>query len=398
MINKIRIYYNSSEIHTCCFWKIFFEICGIYVTERNIDTNENVIRDGIMLFLLGKDCRNLISNCENKETVYLVSDSVAFDDFPARKDIIAFNIDENKEDREQQALYILNRLFCECEEKKYLCRLMQIFIKQQLWGTVWLFQEITRRNSHIFDKRIKYVCDETMTLLQKDQYYKKSQHFHFMYLYCKQMKIEVSALNLSEKYQVSQELLNACSELSKTERGWDIPLCLSAGNICTLSIVDEKHALNFYKMACKIEKSAKILYEIGTGYEKIYGNSQKALDYYKEVYKMDKTCFKALYKLAFENEKQHNWIQALKQYQSILKYEEYPIVHIEDILCLHKTNIRISAIYKKYFSDNISYIHHLENMDGNIYWIQNKLSDLMCDMSIEDVDEVKRAFLEELKL
>lgn len=399
MINKIRIYYSSSEVHTCCFWKIFFEICGIYVIEKKIDGNDKIIRDGIVLFILGHDCRKLISNNELTGTIYLVRNSDTFDDIPERKDIIKFNIDKIKEEyREAKALHILNSLFGGCEEKIYLYRLMQIFIKQQLWGTVWLFQEITKGKSNIFGKRIEYVCEEVMTILQKDQYYKKSQHFQFMYLYCCQMKIGISSWNSSKKHEASQKLLDACSDISKTEKGWDIPLCLLAGKICTLNIVYGKQALNFYKMASVMEESSQILYEIGNIYEEMYGNSQKALDCFKKAYKMDRTCFQALYKVAYENEKNHNWIQALEQYQSILKYAKYPIVHIEDILCLHKTNISISAIYKKYFADDISHIQYPQNMAGNIYWKQSKLSTLLRDMSIENVDEVKRVFLEELKL
>lgn len=377
----------------------FFKICGIYVKEKKISENDKIIRDGIVLFILGQDCRDLILDCQNTGTVYLVPDSDTFHDIPDRRDIVAFNTDEIKEEyRKPKAFQILNSLFCEWEEKIHLCKLMQIFITQQLWGTVWLFKEIAKKKSSAFDRKIEHICEETMFILQKDQYYGKSPYFSFMYLYCFYIKIGVSNQNQLEKYGTCQKLLNMCSELSKTERGWDIPLCLLAGSICALSIVYEKQALNFYKRVNEIEKSPQILYEIGNIYEEVYGNNRKASLHYKEAYIMDKTCLQALYKVAYENEKNHNWMQALNQYQSISQYREDSMVHIEDILCLHKANIRIAAIRKKYFADDIIHINHTQNIDGNIYWKQSKLSTLLRDMSIENVNAVKREFLEELKL
>ncbi len=405
MINKIRIYYSGSESHTYCFWKIFFEVCGIYTIEKKINTQEEVIREGQVLFILGNEHAKLILNSENEGNVYVIKNNSTFKKFQKRRDAIIFRWDEityKLGAKEKSAVNILKILFNGFEDKKYICRLMQIFIEQQLWGTTWLFQEIARKGSNVFNERIAKVCVGTMDIIGREQHYGKSQYFQFMKIYCSYMHMGVSERSLLKSSENCQKLLVRCSDLSAVGRGWDIPLCLLAGKICTLSVVEEKFALNFYKMASLIEKKSEILYEMGNIYEKIYGDTQRALICYREAYEIDTSHFRALYKLAFENEKQHNWIQALKQYQNILLLleESNNMITIYEILYLYKVKIRILAIYKKYFIANDISVQHsrdIENFKNTLYEQRRFDIILHCMFGDSEEKEIKEKIFIEIK-
>ena len=127
------------------------------------------------------------------------------------------------------------------------------------------------------------------------------------------------------------------------------------GKICELSPTERKYAVYYYKSALTYDRCARLLYDVGHFYEKIQGDNEKAISYYKDACECNPDYYQAQYKIAVFLEEKGRWMEAVRLYYKIrrqLNIEE--LIHsvsVSDIEYYYKCCMRILRIYQVEMSD-----------------------------------------------
>lgn len=307
-MDRIWISYSKSESTEYCFLKYFFQMTGIWLMEYP-ETKEDKGAE-MHLSILGRNEGNYIRPYDDGH-VYLVRSSAVFWRFSDRKDIVEFEWRWS----EKSFRELIKEIFKEPSECTVMEELLQIFMEEQFWGAAWLYHGITYKENYIWDFLIVTTCKKVRQKLQVSKY-KDSWNHKFMEIYCDYMLYGVMAKSINERIERSEEMLQRCKDLSQ-ERGWVSSLCMLAAKICDLSPIEEKFALSYYYSVERREVDSGVSYEIGHIYEKLYGEYERAIEYYKESLRRNRNNYRSMYKLAIHYNEKGEWMRALSLYERI---------------------------------------------------------------------------------
>lgn len=360
---RVYISYSPDCSVTYCFWNYFFQACGISVIEKKIDEKWKLDNSKVPQLVICKHA-DLQQNDKgnSKNIVY------CFKDIPEEKS------GNNVEDYYRN---IINVLFEDDEEKEILYTLLCIFgeigdagqvsgawqpIPGSLWSASWLFHEIAQSNEGRWDKEIYQKCWEVLELLdQKKEDIGKNWNYKFLRLYCEYIQCGVRGRNFTARAQGCKELLVKCRELAK-DQGWLPQLCVLTGKICNLSSTENKYAVSYYRRAAGSERKASLYYDIGHVYEKAYGDMDKAMEYYGMAYRSDNQYFRALYKLAVQEEDKGKWKEAITSYSRVRciigKDRVKDSISVCELEYDYKTCRKILLLTRKNISDEEVFAHY----------------------------------------
>lgn len=350
------ISYSKEEKITFCFWKYFFQACGIFPQESEINENWiDVDKTEPHLLILGTSDGECILPEVYSNRVYLVKRNAAFQKDSWREDVIKIDRwDKNK----NVFRSVIRRLFGKFREGESIEKLLCMFMEKKIWGGLWLYDEMAFQEGNFGNEFILRKCKAAVANIPP----KNDWHYRYMILYCDYVMLGISAETLIKRSYECERLLNECEEIAKIYDGWNAPLCILAGQICKLSSVTRKYALNYFRSSLRSCVSAEILYNIGYSYEKDYGDEEGAFDYYKRTYRYDKQYYRAMYKMAGYWEKQGNWMEAFTLYDKIrrilqetdwqaaitLKQIEYYYKSIRKSYDICRQNINGNSIMRDY--------------------------------------------------
>lgn len=311
MMNRIWISYSGSETVEYCCLKYFFQACGIWTVDYR--EMKEPAEEEIHLVILGvNDAEYMQPYIDDR--VYLMKRNSTFRLFLSRKDVVEFKWKNARENLN----VLMERLFKEPAECEIMRELIDTFMKEKMWGAAWLFHEITYEENSSWDSLIADICVKTKERLKKSSLYMDSWNHKFMNVYCDYMLCGVSIKSTFSRSARCRELLQKCGLLAE-ERGWMPALCILTAKICSMSKLEEKYALNYYRSVRKHGDSSDNLYDIGHVYEKLYGDYASAMDYYKKSWKWNNSNYRPLYKIAVDAEDKGDWMNALRLYETIRK-------------------------------------------------------------------------------
>ncbi len=144
--NRVYISYSPSMSVAYCFWKYFFQSCGIWVTEKKIDEHWRIDKTkSPQIIILEKQDNQKIQLQECERIVYSAEEMTEVDN--KRKDTVLF-VWEGK----NYYYNIIHKLFHGLEEE-IIYNLLEIFRGENsrqkganktgnLWSATWLFHEM----------------------------------------------------------------------------------------------------------------------------------------------------------------------------------------------------------------------------------------------------------------
>lgn len=308
MINRIWMSYSRSEAVEYCCLNYFFQACGIWAVNCEEQTGSS--EEEVYLSILGPDEISSIPPYFEGH-IYLVkrnSTTISL----RRKDVVTFKWHRAEEGFGQ----LMGQLFQNAEECTGIRELIKIFMQEKLWSAFWLYHEVAYEENPSWDAYISEICKKVKKQLRISKLFPASWHHRFMSLYCDYILCAVSEKSMISRSVRCSDLLNQCMELSE-KSGWIPGLCILAARICRLSKLEEKYALYYYRSVMKYGDSSENLYDIGNVYEKLYGDPESAMDYYKKSWQMDRSNYRSLYKIAVDLEDRGEWMNALRRYEWI---------------------------------------------------------------------------------
>lgn len=204
---------------------------------------------------------------------------------------------------------------CEKNEKITIKRLFDCFMEYDLWMAVWLTREVAQYGANNFNQWIYKKLCKTIEYIESRR--QRTWNEEFMLLYSQYLKCEVGIENVLERERECARLIEAAKKLA-LEREWVPALCMLTADICRLSEVESKFAVEYYRAIPREKINSYIYYRIGNIYEQNYGNLKTSMELYQSAYNQDKNNYAAGYKLAEQQEREENWMGAIRQYNEVV--------------------------------------------------------------------------------
>lgn len=375
---RVYISYSSGSSIAYCFWKYFFQSCGVWVTSQKIGKNwvidktkkpQLVILDNKTKEKYGTSGRNIVYCFD--EMNFLAG---------VRKDF--FGITQWKSIHNS----VLGQLLAGNENLDVLTKLLRIFSakydmvsgkmeEEGLWSAIWLFHEIAQpAGNKEWDDEIRKKARQAISVLQSGKYALKGSWYHqYMTLYCRYLQCGVNRSSISRMEQC-KNLMEQCAELSeKTEYEGNFALSFLMGKISFLTAAGYKEGVKYFTRMAEFEPQPDIYYEIGQIYEKAYGDHRRAMEFYKEAYCMDHNYYRSLYKLAVKLERSGDWERAVTIYikieDIIKKTKPKDSISIRDFEYEYKSRRKLLWLINEYMNEP-------ELVDG----LQSQIDDMKNNM------------------
>ena len=379
---RVFVSYSKSEAVTFSFWKHFFQICGIWVTENALKGDDIEFSNEPHLFILGNEDIGCVKEQLINQHVYIVKDNAKYKSLLNKKRPDIFSI--KRWDEKMPFAKVITALF-NGKQATAIRELLEIYIETNLWEISWLFHEFAIYRESNFDNYISLKCKKVLSQLNIKK--EGGWNYEYMKLYIQYMLHKVMDRSLYGRMTSCQELL-ICWQKLEEKKELNPNLYLLKAQISEMSPIENKSAINYYLLINEYEKQSDILYRIGHLFETIYGNDEAAEKYYRKSYKCDASYYRAWYKIALYLEKRGEWIFALNIYYKIRKRlsksETTNAVSTFDIDYYYKCCKRIIKIYYANICDNdtiIFFENELEQMHNKIMndMCLNKLMNCMID-------------------
>ncbi|HBA69755.1 MAG TPA: hypothetical protein DCZ40_10435 [Lachnospiraceae bacterium] len=398
MEQRVFISYNSDEKVMFCFWKMFFEACGLWVIEKILGRDEDISEQQPHLLILGNEDFQLIENRIRKNRVYLVKNNRNYKEvLKCRPDILDVGKWYKNDKNFRQVLLCL---FRDQDAAGVLPELVHFFKHGQIWGAAWLYQELADEGNKHIDAWIMSQCSMTLEGLQKRK--NRNWYADFFEIYCEYIMCGAGVKSLFSRSNECERLLEKCKILSQ-KRGWTSSLYLLSGKICGLSQMEEQYAKYYYLSIGEEQKNTDVWYLLGHEFEKKQDAYKVALTYYKKAYDCDLQSYRALYKLAVFAEEQKEWMDAFQMFQKIkLMLEDLKAVDmiwIRELLYSRKSCKKLIRICQ----NNVANIHAAEQYEMQLRDFDIKMekteifSKLFYGMFGKSNEEIKKEALKEIR-
>lgn len=333
---NIFLTYSRQEAVTASLWENFFKSCGIWVEKTEYEEEQDM--QG------GTSCLTILNSEElagyryagvSGHTCLVVGEAAAS----------CYNVISQQ--TENSYVKVIDALFGAAPAYAYLDKLFEIYTKNDFWKAVWLYEEFAKENVRRWDKIIVDICAGVLASLDK-QFSRQidSMHVQFLRFYCRYVQCGTECRTLSMRLLESKKLLEDFQPF--LDRYSDDAMVLHlTGRICELSAVENKQAVFFYRRAAKKSGYSDFFYDIGHSFEKVYGDEERAIHFYKKAYLKNRNNYRALYKLALKAELEDKWVDAFNFYSMI---EEQLRGSVKEN-CTHRSEASVKEIdylYKAY--------------------------------------------------
>lgn len=387
-IKKILIRYNKEERIIENFWKYFFQTTGIWVKSECISENmnfgEEVSGYSVMYILNNSDIDKMNELSEN--ALYIVKRNATFKAYRRYENICVFNWW-----KEDTYYTILEKLF---GMKSVFEKLMNIFIKNNLWLDAWLYHELAQVDNEIWDRQITEDCNRSMKqlgmcyILFKEKGLQDIYYIQYMYCYCCFLKLGVTRIDSMEIENGS--LLRSISILA-SKNGWDASLLVLGARTCALSSITRIRTLRYFLKANEIEESAGLLYDIGKEYENLYNKGETAYLYYQKAIEKKPFYFRALYKIALQMEGEQKWADAIYYHRCIVNMMPDILkgiyVSVAEVEYTYKANKHLKRIY----IEKLGIIEEAAKYEANIERLKKYVREDGFDKLIHCMTQATRA-------
>lgn len=311
MPENIYFSYDENEGEAYSYLKYFFRSIGIWTQDEGQRS-----RDAIRVHIMGEECLEQIG-AERQGCYYLVKKTDCTQSYfnKSRNDLLELKW----ENRKLKCRNLCIKLVHKPEETKALLDLLDIFDMTGAWGAYWVFHEISNGRNEVFNRYIIDTCSKIKESVSSSRLYKNNWNHKFVMLYCDYIICKTQNDVPERRVEKCAALLEKCVELSKEVKTWNTDLCWLTARICELSPTERKFSILYYqkmidRMGCY---SSEIYYGLAYAYERIYGDTRTALQYYQKIYKNDENYYRAENKLALECESRAQWMAAILHYQHI---------------------------------------------------------------------------------
>ena len=293
MTENIYFSYTESEGEVYSYLKYFFRSIGVWTQDEG-----QKARDAIQVHILGKECLEQIGA-----------------EKPDCNDLLELKW----KNRKLECRDVFIKIVSKPEETEVLLNLLDIFDTTGAWGAYWIFHEISNGRNEVFNQYIIDTCCKVKESVSSSRLCPNSWNHKFVTLYCDYIICKIQNDVPGRRGEKCAALLKKCVELSKEGNAWNTALCWLTARICELSPTERKFSILYYqkmldRMGCY---SSEIYYGLAYAYERIYGDTRTALQYYQKTYKNDENYYLAENKLALEYESRTQWMTAILHYQHI---------------------------------------------------------------------------------
>lgn len=311
MIKNVYFSYDESEGEAYSYLKYFFRSIGVWTQDEGQQA-----WDAIQIHILNEQCLEQIST-EKPVCYYLVRNTDCTQSYfnKSRNDLLELKW----ENRKLKCHDLCTKFVSESEETEILLDLLDIFETTKAWGAYWIFHEISNGRNEVFNRYIIDTCCKVKESVSSSRLYQNSWNHKFVMLYCDYIIYKTQNDVPERRVEKCAALLEKCVELSKEGKAWNAALCWLTARICELSPTERKFSILYYqkmidRMGCY---SSEIYYGLAYAYERIYGDTRTALQYYQKIYKNSENYYRAENKLALECESRAQWMTAILHYQHI---------------------------------------------------------------------------------
>lgn len=311
MIKHIYFSYAESEGEAYSYLKYFFRSIGTWTQDEG-----QQLQDAIQIHILNEKCLEQIGT-ERPGCYYLVRKTDRTQAYfnNNRNDLLELKW----ENRKLKCHDLCTRLVPKPEETEILLDLLDIFDTSDAWGAYWIFHEISNGKNEVCNRYIIDTCYKIKESVSSSHLYKNSWHHKFATIYCDYIICKTKNDVPERRVEKCAALLEKSVELSKEGKAWNVALCWLTARICESSPTERKFNILYYqkmldRMGCY---SSEIYYGLAYAYERIYGDTKTALQYYQKICKNDEDYYRAEYKLALECESRARWLTAILHYQHI---------------------------------------------------------------------------------
>lgn len=396
---NILIIYDGQEAVIASYWEWFFKSCGIWVEKREYRGDLEQRQAEHCLIILRSEFLERYQNMEDIGVghVFLVVGE--------EKLYYKNNIISQREDN--SAGKIMNHLFGDNSKFTCLDELFKIYSGNNFWMACWLYEELGREGIKRWDTIITEICEEVLRLieielrLELDNIYVQYMRFYCQYIRCGVYRS--SSMRLVESKNLLKNFLPLLKKNDKEEMYFYL-----AGRICELNFVENKQAVYFYRKAAKRNMISDFLYDIGHSLEKVFGDDEHAIVYYRRAYLNDKSNYRALYKLALDQELRRQWTEAFNLYSRIVRqlqevvednYAQGNAASVKEVDYLYKAYKRLLYIYRQIFGcgDTVNgYTEKIEAVERKLEtgYSFNGIASYMGDEALktEIAEEIKEKF------
>lgn len=344
---NILLAYGGQETVTSSILEYFFKSCGIWVEKTKYEDNQKAHGRTLCLSILNPEEIVNYRYAGVLGHVCLVTGEILSD---------YCNIISQQEENSYEK--VIRILLGTESELVYLNRLFEIYMKNNLWEAAWLYEEFAKENVKRWDGIITATCRRVLDSIDKE-FPRQCDNMYVQYLrfYCRWIQCGAGYRTLSTRLLESKRLLEDFIPFADRYGDDEMVLHLE-GRICELSAVENKQAVFFYRRAAKRGGYSDFLYDVGHSFEKVYGDDDRAILFYKKAYLKDRDNYRALYKLALKEEIENKWTDAFNTYGMIEEQlsgivktnrEGMSAVSVKEIDYLYKTYKRLLHIYRQIF-------------------------------------------------
>lgn len=356
-METVRIIYSKEENVTFCMWKYFFDSCGVWVMPQ--DSNQNQEDDDRpKLYILSEKDKMQIKSDEMPQTVYLVSQELYNMLEPyeqKRSDIIVISWQKAQMRKNAQRAFLI--LTESNEESSDLYELYDIFLRYELWGMAWLFNEMKPKQDYqgcyyekcIWDKNIYTACGRAIADMESIK--NKYSDFAKIYYYYIEKNVEYRQ-NLKERWSESVQIFSMLKEYNESYKknnnfNFTAFNYLGAQN-CVMGLEQgmREYCLKIIKPE---DYTSELVFEIAKELERKYTDSKEVSEWYNKMYSLNPKNYKVVYELCTKYLKIGAWQESLTLYEELLKYvraeKKYSCISTSHIEYEYKITGRISDIY-----------------------------------------------------
>ena len=309
---KILIAYSKTENVEHSFWKYFFQSCGIWVKSCNLANDPHVLEAQYQtIYILNYMDLDILSTIY-PESIYIVKNNSAFRKYRQYENVCILdwkNINS--------FMKIVNIIF---GQESFFVQLLLHFIRNNLWRDAWLYHEVAHVKNNVWDKNIRQDSRNTIGLLKsmKNKAYEQYDYYkQYMILYCEFLNLGAQRIGTVDWDVKNSGLMKQINELA-CKYEWTLPLLMLQAKVCSLSSITSMRSVKYLSDIAAKDYSANILYDIGRQYGEIYGNWELANEFYEEAVQCNAKYFRALYQRGKKEEKQGEWIDAIKTYLTVI--------------------------------------------------------------------------------
>lgn len=339
----IFIIYDRQEAVISDYFERFFKSCGIWVEKREYKEGQGVGRSNLCLTILQPEHLQGYQHAGGAGHVCLVTGDCGLDE----TSIVAWQ-EKGSPNKVVRNLFGGNSV---------INKLIALYEGNSFWKACWLYEELAQDDIKQWDEIISGICKDVLDSMEREHLQAfDDMHVQYFRFYCQYIKCGVVRTSIKRLEDSGQLLRDFMFWVKKYDNEAMFPHL--AARICELNDIANKQSAYYYRKAVDCSNRSDFLYDTGHALEKILGDDEWGIKYYKKAYASEPRNYRALYKLAMAKELQRQWTEAFNLYSRIERqllgivesnYEHGNATSVKEIDYLYKAYKRLLYIYSRIF-------------------------------------------------